>query len=135
MSFWEYLDKDNLDNERFGNTKRIFIRLFIFLVVPILIYTLIQWNPVIGAGMDGEQPGLELGIWIVLIMYWTCAFLSHERYEGRKRLNQLIDKLLDEQESKHILDVIRQKQDIIKEDAGWGLNEYGEERVKWFGIK
>ena len=132
MSFWDWINKNN-DGERFWYTKRVFVGLGVFFLVPILIYFIVTWDPVIGIDEDGEP--IKLGIYIIVGIYWVGAYFAYKRHEAKNRLNQLLDKLLDkdEEEAKHLFKVAERRRQILREDKF--SREEGENRARWFGIR
>lgn len=131
MSFWNWLNENyEHPRERFGYGKRIAVAVVVFLLIPILIYFVITWNPVIGVDEDGEP--IKLGVYVVVGLYWLGAYFSYKRYEVKTRLNQLLDKLLDDDEADHLFEVAKRRRQILKEEK-FSLEE-GENRGKWFGI-
>lgn len=131
MSFWDWLNK-NYESEggRFGYAKQITVGFIVFLLVPILLYFFITWDPMIGVDEDGES--LKLGFYLVIGFYWLGAYFAYKRHEARVRLNKLLDKLLDVEEADKVFEIAKRRQQDFKEERI--LTEEGEERVRWFGI-
>ena len=131
MNFWNWINKNcEHTGERFGYSKRITVGIVVFLLIPILIYFVITWNPVIGVNEDGEP--MRLGVYVVVGFYWLGAYFVYKRYEAKTRLNRLLDKLLDDEEADHLFEIAKRRRQILKEEK-FSLEE-GENRGKWFGI-
>ena len=132
MSFWDWINKNN-DGEKFWYAKRVFVGLGVFFLIPILIYFVVTWDPVIGLDKDGEP--IKLGLYIIISIYWVGAYFAYKRHEAKNRLNQLLDKLLDENEEKarHLFEVAKRRRQILREDKF--SREEGENRARWFGIR
>lgn len=131
MSFWNWLNENyEHTGERFGYGKRINVAIIVFLLIPILIYFVVTWNPVIGMDEDGEP--MKLGVYVVIGLYWIGAYFVYKRHETKTKLNRLLDKLLDDEEAEHLFEVAKRRRQILK-DEKFSLEE-GENRGKWFGI-
>lgn len=132
MNFWDWINKND-DGKKFSETKRMFVGFVVFLFIPILIYFVVIWDPVIGLNEDGEP--IKLGVYIIIGIYWIGAYFIYKRDEAKNRLNQLLDKLLDEDEEKvrHLFKVAKSRRQILQEDK-FSMEE-GENRVRWFGIR
>jgi hypothetical protein len=131
MAFWDWLNKDyEQTGERFGYAKRIAVGIIVFLLIPILIYFLITWNPVIDVDEDGEPT--KLGIYVVIGLYWLGAYFAYKRHKTKIKLNRLLDKLLNDEEADHLFEAAKRRRQILKEEK-FPLEE-GEDRGKWFGI-
>lgn len=132
MNFWNWINKE-YEGERFGYSKRILIGLVVFFLIPILIYFIVTWDPVIGLDEDGEP--VQLGVYIIISLYWIGAYFIYKRHEAKERLNKLLDKILDEdeKEAEHLFEVVKKRREILREDKF--SREKGEDRVKWFGIR
>lgn len=131
MAFFNWLNENyEHTGERFGYAKRITVGIIIFLLVPMLIYFLITWDPVIGVDEDGES--MKLGVYVVIGLYWLGAYFAYKRHETKTKLNQLLDKLLDDEEADHLFEVAKRRRQILKEEK-FSLEE-GENRGKWFGV-
>lgn len=132
MKFWNWLNENyERTGERFGYAKRISVGITVFLLVPILLYALIAWDPAIGIDEDGEP--VKLGIYVVIGLYWLGAYFVYRSHEMKTKLNRLLDRLLDENESKHLFEVAERRRRSIK-DGGYISFEEGEKRTKWFGL-
>lgn len=131
MSFWNWLNENyEHTGERFGYGKRITVAIVVFLLVPMLIYFVIAWDPTIGVDEDGEP--MRLGVYVVIGLYWLGAYFAYKRHETKKKLNRLLDKLLDDEEADHLFEIAKRRRQILKEEK-FSLEE-GENRGKWFGI-
>lgn len=135
MDFWGWLTRD-FKGERFGYEKRIIVGVCAFVLVPILIYILVQWCSVIRANEDGQP--YNLGALLVVGLYWLTAWLKYKTHETKRRLNQLLDRLLIEDEAE--VNYLFQKTQTIRSqlaEGGFMLRHVGvgENRVKWFGIR
>lgn len=131
MSFWNWLNENyEHTGERFGYGKRITAAIVIFLLVPIFIYFIITWDPVIGVDEDGEL--MKLGVYVVIGFYWLGAYFAYKRHETKIKLNRLLDKLLNDEEADHLFEIAKKRRQILKEEK-FSLEE-GEKRGKWFGI-
>ncbi len=131
MNFWDWINAPD-DGERFWFAKRAIVGFVVFFLIPILIYFVVKWDPVIGLNEDGEPN--QLGVYIIIGLYWVSAYFVYKRHEAKSRLNCLLDKLLkeDEEEFKHLFEIAKRRREDIREDNFW--REEGENRVKWFGI-
>lgn len=129
MNFWDWINKNN-DGERFWYAKRVFVGLGVFFLIPILIYFVVTWDPIIGLNEDGEP--IKFGVYVVIGLYWLGTYFSYKRHEAKTRLNRLLDKLLDDDEADHLFEVAKRRRQILKEEK-FSLEE-GENRGKWFGI-
>ena len=75
---------------------------FIFLIfgVPVILYLVIKWDPIIGKYGDGEP--LTLGYVIIFIFYWITLFLIYkyrsELKMRRKQIKRLINGSMSETE-------------------------------------
>lgn len=131
MAFWDWLNRNyEHRGERFGYGKRITVAIVIFLLVPILIYFLVIWDPAIGVNEDGEP--IKLGVYVIMGLYWLGAYFAYKRHEAKTKLNRLLDKLLDAEEADHLFEAAKRRRQILKEE-NFSLEE-GESRGKWFGI-
>jgi len=131
MSFWNWFSENyEHTGERFGYAKRITVGIIVFLLVPMLLYFLITWDPVIGVDEDGEP--MKLGVYVVIGLYWVGAYFMYKRHETKAKLNRLLDKLLDDEEADHLFEVAKRRRQIFKEEK-FSLEE-GENRGKWFGL-
>ncbi len=93
MTFWDWLNENyEHTGERFGYGKRIAVGIVVFLLIPILIYFLITWDPVIGVDEDGEPT--RLGVYVVIGLYWLGAYFAYKWHEAKTKMNRLLDKLL-----------------------------------------
>lgn len=132
MSFWDWLNENyEHTGKRFGYAKRITVGIIVFLLVPILIYFLITWDPIIGVDEDGEP--MKLGVYVVIGLYWIGAYFTYKYHESKTRLNKLLDKLLDKEEAEHLFEVAKRRRQIIKDGEFISLEE-GEKRGRWFGL-
>lgn len=131
MNFWDWITADD-SGERFWYAKRVIVGFVVFLVIPFLIYFVVEWDPVIGLDEDGEP--IQIGVYIIIGLYWVSAYFVYKRHEAKSRLNCLLDKLLDEDEEefKHLFEIAKRRREDIREDRF--LREEGENRVKWFNI-
>ena len=132
MNFWDWMNGGD-DRERFWYAKRIIVGVVVFLLIPFLIYFVVGWDPVIGIDEDGEP--IQLGVYIIIGLYWTGAYFVYKRQESSTRLNRLLDKLLnkDEEDFKYLFETAKRLRRNIREDIY--LAEKGENRVKWFDIR
>ena len=132
MNFWDWMNGGD-DRERFWYAKRIIVGVVVFLLIPFLIYFVVEWDPVIGIDEDGEP--IQLGVYIIIGLYWTGAYFVYKRQESSTRLNRLLDKLLnkDEEDFKYLFETAKRLRRNIREDIY--LAEKGENRVKWFDIR
>ena len=131
MNFWDWITAYD-DGERFWFAKRVIVGLVVFFLIPILIYFVVKWDPVIGLNEEGEPN--QLGVYIIIGLYWVSAYFAYKRHEAKSRLNCLLDKLLneDEEEFKHLFEIAKRRREDIREDRF--LRQEGENRVKWFNI-
>ena len=90
MNFWDWITADD-SGERFWYAKRIIVGVVVFLIIPILIYFVVEWDPVIGLDEDGEP--IQLGVYIIIGLYWVSAYFAYKRHEAKSRLNCLLDEL------------------------------------------
>jgi len=134
-NFWDWISGNDADDrERFGDAKRTIVGIIVFLLIPILIYFFVKWDPVIGLNEDGE-PNQVVGIYVILGLYWGGAYFAYKRDETRRRLNCLLDKLLsqDEEEFNNLFEIAKKRRKDTKEDK-FEL-EAGEKRLQWFDIQ
>lgn len=133
MNFWDWINKDYIAGERFGYSKRVFISIVIFFIVPLLIYLIVVWD--IANGIDEEGEPTQLGHFIILGLYWIGAYISYKRHQAKSRLNQLLDKLLEEDDKDvdHLFKVLKKGREMHRKDRYPTIK--GDDRVKWFGIK
>lgn len=136
--FWDWINGNDDENEgkRFWYAKRLIVGIIVFFLIPILIYFVVKWDPVIGLNEDGELN--QLGMFIIIGLYWGGAYFVYKRDEAKRRLNCLLDKLLneDKEEFKHLFEIAKERREDIREDSFLGKErrEEGENRVRWFGI-
>jgi len=132
MIFWDWINKNyEHTGERFGYAKRITIGIIVFLLIPILIYLLITWDPIIGVDEYGES--VQLGVYVVIGLYWLGSYFAYKSHERKVKLNRLLDKLLDENEIEHLFEVAKGRQQIIKRENYISLKK-DDERGEWFGL-
>ncbi len=126
---WKWFENlnENYENEKYASAKFFWVGLIIFIFIPTFLYLFIKADP----GYDGRT---GFGAWVVLVIYNIGAYFSYKAYLTRKRLNKLIDKLMDEKERSHVLEIAKEKEKDIKKRKIWTYEE-GEERIKWFNIK
>lgn len=94
MAFWDWLNENyEHTGERFGYAKRITVGVIVFLLVPMLIYFLITWDPTIGMDEDGEP--VKLGVYVVIGLYWLGAYFAYKSHERKVKLNHLMENLFD----------------------------------------
>jgi len=131
-NFWDWISGNYVQGERFWYGKRLIIGFVIFLLIPMLIYMFVKWDPIIGFDEDGEPK--QLGLWVIIGLYWVGAYFAYKRDEARRRLNRLLDKLLnkDEEEFNNFFEIAKRRRKGIKEDDYYW--EEGENRLKWFDI-
>lgn len=128
-NFWDWISGNYAQGERFWYGKRLIVGFVVFFLIPMLIYMLVKWDPVIGFSEDGEPN--QLGLWVIIGLYWVGAYFAYKRDEARRRLNRLLDKLLN-QDGNELHSMIKEAK-RRKELIGFlGLKR--EDRVKWFGI-
>lgn len=131
MGFWDWFSRGPERPEgRFGSAKSVTVIVTVFVLVPLLLYYLIKWDPVIGVSEDGEPA--TLGFWLVIGLYWACAYFSYKGYGLKKRLNRLLDMLLDDEEADHLFKTAKSQRKTLKEDRF--SSEEGESRGRWFGV-
>lgn len=133
MGFWEYMGEDFEGKERFGYVKRLLLGGVVFLAIPGLIYLIIRWNPIVRTDEDGDP--MRLGVYLVIGLYWIGAYFVYKRHEAKRRLIELMDKLLedDDEEFEHLFEIIRRRREMLRENRY--ISEQNEERVRWFGIR
>ena len=83
--------------------------------------------------MDEDGEPVKLGVYAVIGLYWLGAYFAYKSHERKVKLNHLLDKLLDEDEAKHLFEVAKRRRQIIKEENYISLEE-GDKRGKWFGL-
>ncbi|MFA6099172.1 MAG: hypothetical protein WC808_06585 [Patescibacteria group bacterium] len=131
MAFWDWLTKDyEYTGERFGYSKRIFVAIVVFLIIPILLYFLIIKDPIIRIDENGEL--MKLGVYLVIGLYWAGAYLTYKRHQAKMKLNRLLDKLLDEEEANRLFEAAKKRRRILREEKF--SSKKGEKRSEWFGI-
>jgi len=129
MNFWDWLNKNyERTGERFGYGKRIAVYIIIFLLIPILIYFIVTWDPAIGVDEDGEP--IKLGVYIIIALYWLGAYFAYRQHEIKTKLNRLLDKLLDDEEANHLFDTAKKRRQINQEEKL--PSKEGEKRAEWF---
>ena len=89
-NFWDWISADD-SGERFWYAKRIIVGVVVFLLIPILIYLVVKWDPVIGIDEEGEPT--QLGVYIIIALYWAIAYFVYKRHEVKNRLNCLLNEL------------------------------------------
>lgn len=82
-NFWDWITADD-SGERFWYAKRIIVGVVVFLLIPILIYFVVKWDPVIGIDEDGEPT--QLGVYIIIALYWAIAYFSYRRHLDKLKL-------------------------------------------------
>jgi len=129
MSFWDWMNKEN-GRKNFGTAKRTFMGFVILLIIPALIYFLITWEPVLGFYAEGDS--LTLNIYIIFGLWWAVSYFLYKRDGTKNRLNQLLDKLLDEGEegAEYLFKIAKQQRQSLH-----GAKIKGEDRVRWFNIQ
>lgn len=134
MDFWDWINKKD-DGKRLWFAKRWIVGFSVFLFVPVLIYLVVKWDPSIGIDEDGKPVGV--GLFFIIGLYWCGAYFAYKRYEARKRLNELLDRLLDEEEVKNILETARNRREFLRQEGREFAVGYekGEKRVRWFNIE
>lgn len=136
MNFWGYINGENKteQNKRFSYEKWLIVSIFVFLLIPFLVYYIIVWNPIIGTD-EYEEP-VRFGVYLVIGLYWFALYIDYKRYESKKRLSKLLDKLFNESDSQfeQTIDLIKNKREVIKDDSISDYRNEGEERLKWFNI-
>ncbi len=132
MRIWDYIHDNEKTKERFGETKQMLLAIFVFLAIPLLIYGIISWNPVIGFDEGGDP--VRLGIWVTLGLYWGGAYFSYKSWQRKKQLNRLLDGILDEYESDRMFRTAKEKRELLKKENARYEHWYeeGEKRLKWF---
>lgn len=119
MGFWKYI-KGYYGMSSWEHTKRMVAIIFVFLVVPLLAYSLIKWDPIIGV------EGPSLGVWIVLGAYWLGLFFIHkyqtEAKNRRRQLKRLLDGVMNKEERER-----------LKYDLGHGAHFDDEEEAARLG--
>lgn len=68
---------------------RYFLWVTFFFLTPILLYFLIKKDPTIGRDEDGEP--IQLGIYIVVGLFWTGAYFIHKYFSESKEAKQNIE--------------------------------------------
>ena len=136
MDFWDWINKtEDRNTTRFWRLKenfRYFVGVVVIFVVPILIYFLIKWDPVIGIDEEGEP--VTFGSLMVVCLYWFGLYISYKRHEAKTRLNQLLDKLLNDEEADYLFREAERMREILKKENPPFFPEKGENRVRYFGI-
>ena len=90
MSFWRYFSEGPGGPETGWKTaKLIAAAVIVFLIVPVLLYNLIKWDPVIHVSEDGDP--VTLGVWVVLGLYWVGAYYAYGKWKAERRLNRFED--------------------------------------------
>ena len=87
MGFWRYFSEGPEGPEtRWKTAKLITAAVIVFLIVPILLYYLIKWDPVIYVSEDGDPS--TLGFLAVLGLYWVGAYFAYKGWKAERRLNR-----------------------------------------------
>jgi hypothetical protein len=81
--FWDWITADDT-GEKFWYAKKITAGVVVFLIIPILIYFVVKWDPVIGIDEDGEPT--QLGVFIIMALYWIIAYFSYRRHLDKLKL-------------------------------------------------
>jgi hypothetical protein len=81
--FWDWITADDT-GERFWYAKRLIVGVVVFLFIPILIYFVVKWDPVIGIDEEGEPT--QLGVYIIIALYWVIAYFSYRRHLDKLKL-------------------------------------------------
>lgn len=68
---------------------RYFLWVIFFFLTPIILYFLIKKDPIIGHDEDGEP--VQLGIYIVVGLFWTGAYFIHKYFSESKEAKQNIE--------------------------------------------
>ena len=98
MGFWRYLSEGPEGPEtRWKTTKFIAAAVIVFLIVPILLYSVIKWDPVIYVSEDGDPS--TLGFLVVLGLYWVGAYFAYKGWKAERRLNRLLGTLYNYDET------------------------------------
>jgi len=134
MNFWDWINKKD-DGEKFFFAKRWLAGFLVFMIVPLLIYIVTQWDPVIGFDEEGEP--IKFGPFFIVGLYWCGAYFAYKRHEARKRLNKLLDRLLDEEEAMNILEIAKNRREFLRQEGSEFAVGYekGEKRARWFNIE
>jgi hypothetical protein len=132
INFWNWFCADENQWERFGYGKRTIALVLVFLVIPISTYYLVDWNPLIGIDEEGEP--VRLGMYVMIGLFWIAGYFDYKRFCARKRLNDLLDDLFDEQKSQKIFEIIKRKQEFLKKKDVESELDYKEDeaRLDWF---
>lgn len=131
MAFWDWLNRNyEHTGERFGYAKRIIAGGAVFLIVPLLIYFLITWDPVISVDENGDP--MQLGAYLVIGLYWVGAYLAYKRHQAKTKLNRLLDMLLDKREANRLFEIAKKRRRILEEEKF--PFKKNEKRADWFGI-
>ncbi len=84
--------------------------------VPILLYLLIIWDPVLGKNEDGEPN--RLGYWFVVIPYLIALFFIHKYRSEKNEFKWYLKRLLDEkttlEEQREIKEELRKREILGK---------------------
>lgn len=59
---------------------------------------------------------MKLGVYVVIGLYWLGRILLIKATKKREAGNHLLDKILDEDEAKHLFEVAKRRRQIIKEE-------------------
>ena len=89
-NFWDWINAGD-SGERFWYGKRIIVGVVVFLIIPILIYFVVKRDPVIGIDEEGEP--IQLGVYIIIALYWAMAHFAYKRHKAESRVNCLLDEL------------------------------------------
>ncbi len=129
---WKWFENlnENYEKEKHASTKFVLAGFIIFMIIPTFLYYFIKADP----GYDEHYGRGGLGVLVVLAIYNIGAYFSYKAYLTKKRLNKLIDKLMDEKERSRVLEIAEEQEKHIKDKKTSSCKE-GEERIKWFNIK
>lgn len=103
----------------------------IFIIVPVSIYFIVDWNPLIGTDEEGEP--IHMGFYVIIGLVWVATYIDYKRYRARKKLNELLDRLFDEGQTQKIFERIKERQLFLKKKDAEYQYEYkeGEDRLEW----
>ncbi|OPL10058.1 MAG: hypothetical protein AVO34_12435 [Firmicutes bacterium ML8_F2] len=134
MGFWDWMNKVIYNNENDNGFRYVMfcvVLLLFFLIIPgtlyylSIFYFLAKWAPTVGdAGFGGPR---ALSIIIVFSLYYFGVYYSYKWHKTKRRLNDILDMLLDENEVEYLLTTA----ESLRRYGGLH-GDKGEERARFF---
>ena len=106
MKFWDWI------NDREETIIGIGF-IIVVVIIPLLIYSVIIWDPIIGHNEDGDP--IQLGMYIVMGICWIATYLAYKKHELENKLKYLLEKNEEERmQSKIKKPVVNKEKTISK---------------------